>query len=112
MASIPVSAKINFLHFSFSNSVEHYYPQKPLGNIDRLKEGLDEFGNLCLISSSKNSKLSNNLPAAKKDYYYKVGPDSLKQQLMMEYDNWGTEEILDHGNKMQEILFNELNNLN
>lgn len=98
--------------FSFNNSVEHYYPQKPLGNIDRLEEGLNDFGNLCLISSSKNSKLSNNLPTAKKDYYYKVGPDSLKQQLMMEYDNWGTEEIRGHGNKMQEVLFNELNNLN
>ncbi|GAB3194098.1 hypothetical protein ABID22_000334 [Pontibacter aydingkolensis] len=94
--------------FTFSNSVEHYYPQKPLGNIDRLEEGLDEFGNLCLISSSKNSKLSNNLPAAKKDYYYKVGPDSLKQQLMMDFDNWGTEEIREHGNKMKQILFNEL----
>ncbi|MFC6998091.1 DUF262 domain-containing protein [Rufibacter roseus] len=98
--------------FSFSNSVEHYYPQNPLGNIDRLKEGLNEFGNLCLISSSKNSKLSNNLPAAKKDYYYKVGADSLKQQLMMKYVHWGTTEIRNHGSQMKQILFNELNNLN
>lgn len=96
--------------FAFRTSVEHYYPQRPLGNIEKLKSGIDDFGNICLISSSKNSQLSNNLPSGKKDYYHKVGADSLKQQRMMDYDNWGVDEIREHGSEMETILFEELIN--
>ena len=45
---------------------------------------LHDIGNLCLISASKNSKLSNNSPLAKTDYYGKSGYDSLKQKEMMD----------------------------
>ena len=72
---------------------------------------LDNFGNLCLISSSKNARLSNFMPAAKKDYYTGSPTiDSIKQRIMMEYDNWDTNgtnyfnEIEDHSKKMTEIL--------
>ena len=44
--------------FTFRNSVEHYFPQNPK-NEDHLKEdhelrgGVDNFGNLCLVTRSK-----------------------------------------------------------
>lgn len=72
---------------------------------------LDNFGNLCLISGSKNSRLSNFMPAAKKDYYTGSPTiDSIKQRIMMEYDDWDINggncknEIEEHGNKMIDIL--------
>ncbi|MDP4271681.1 MAG: DUF1524 domain-containing protein, partial [Bacteroidota bacterium] len=72
---------------------------------------LDNFGNLCLISSSKNSRLSNFMPAAKKDYY-RSSPkiDSIKQRIMMEYEHWYTcggnefNEIEAHGVIMKKLL--------
>lgn len=52
--------------FSYRTSVEHFYPQKPMKGYDCLnKDVLHSFGNLCLISSSMNSKFSNNMPKAK-----------------------------------------------
>lgn len=62
------------------------------------------FGNLCLISSSKNSRLSNHMPEAKKDFYYKVGADSLKQITMMNISPWEEAEIKAEGEKMKQIL--------
>lgn len=94
--------------FTFRSSVEHYYPQNPIGG-EKLKEDiLNSFGNLCLISSSKNSKLSNNLPSAKKDYYLKSKPDSLKQTAMMNLTSdsqpWGELTINKHRKEMIETL--------
>jgi hypothetical protein len=92
---------VNF-EFTFRSSVEHYYPQNPISKEHSIDSKIyDLFGNLCLISSSKNSRLSNHMPSAKKDYYYKVGADSLKQQLMMENDNWEEEEIIIHSEIMK-----------
>ncbi len=92
--------------FSFRSSVEHYYPQNPIsGDKDKLEQAIcDQFGNLCLISNSKNSKLSNYLPEAKKDHYRNVGADSLKQRKMMESEFWGSDEISQHGKEMKEFL--------
>jgi hypothetical protein len=108
--------------YTFRSSVEHYYPQQPIeGNIpialkdDEIKQGkpdwLNNFGNLCLISSSKNSRLSNYMPKAKKEHYNKSPTiDSIKQRIMMEYTNWdiagrnNVNEIEQHGNKMKKIL--------
>ncbi|MBB4119820.1 hypothetical protein GGR32_002126 [Mesonia hippocampi] len=94
--------------FTFRSSVEHYYPQNPISKEHAIDKSIyDLFGNLCLISSSKNSRLSNHLPSAKKDYYIKVGPDSLKQQLMMDdIDNWGEKEIKAHTLEMKSKLVN------
>src|SRR5690606_12495540 len=84
----------NSFEFSFRSSVEHYYPQNPIGG-EKLEHQsvLHSFGNLCLISHQKNSKLNHHLPSAKKNYYQKLGAngqlafDSLKQYIMMhEYD--------------------------
>lgn len=98
----------NSFEFTFRSSVEHYYPQNPISKEHTIDSSIyDLFGNLCLISSSKNSRLSNHLPSAKKDYYKKVGPDSLKQQLMMDdVDDWGENEIKAHTKEMKSKLEN------
>lgn len=92
--------------FSFRTSVEHYYPQNPMEGQDRLDiNTLDNFGNLCLISRNKNSKLSNYMPTAKKEHYAKRGSiESIKQQIMMQEKHWQGIEIEDHAEKMKTIL--------
>ena len=87
--------------FSFRSSVEHYYPQNPISSDDKLDQAiLDKFGNLCLISRSKNSTLGRYMPQAKKDHYVRVKPDSLKQKLMMNENNWEKEQIDSHTEDM------------
>jgi hypothetical protein len=91
--------------FGFRSSVEHYYPQNPIAASEKIEpEFYNLFGNLCLISSSKNSRLSNNLPSAKKDYYEKVKPDSLKQNEMMNVTPWDIEAIKAETKRMTKIL--------
>ncbi|GIV42346.1 MAG: hypothetical protein KatS3mg034_1656 [Vicingaceae bacterium] len=105
--------RIKDFEFTFRSSVEHYYPQHPIIEGEALKgedaKWLDNFGNLCLISSSKNSRLSNHMPAAKKEYYAKSPTiDSIKQRIMMEYEKWGIDQIKDHSGKMIEIFVAKL----
>ena len=98
--------------FSFRSSVEHFYPQNPIGGLPLDDNNvLHSFGNLCLISHSKNSKLNNHLPSAKKDYYSKTETDgkidSIKQHIMMfNYDvnNWNEISINDHKIKMIDMI--------
>lgn len=97
--------------FTFRSSVEHHYPQHPSEEhgLDRLeKKTLDNFGNLYLLSQSKNSRLSNLPPEAKLTYYPNGDYDSLKQALMMEktkeFNKWKAEEILEHGKEMLVLL--------
>lgn len=79
----------NYKDFSFTyrNSVEHFYPQYPVGHPVMDKKYLDNFGNLCLISRGMNSKFSNNMPGAKVDNFgtlEELKTLSLKLQVMME----------------------------
>ena len=91
--------------FSFRSSVEHYYPQNPISSDDKLDQAiLDKFGNLCLISRSKNSTLGRYMPQAKKDHYVRVKPDSLKQKLMMNENDWEKEQIDSHTKNMMNKL--------
>lgn len=77
--------------FSFRTSVEHYFPQTDPSGASKM-EGVDRFGNLCLISPSSNSRLSNYSPQDKKKFYQENNrAESLKQAIMMSYDNWGPE---------------------
>ena len=101
--------KYDKFRFTFRSSVEHYYPQTPLDNIQELdQKTLHNFGNLCLVSREKNAKLSNHTPEAKKDYYKSNDYDSLKQQIMMSYDSWNKEDIEKHGKEMVDILNKKL----
>lgn len=103
--------RIKKYEFTSRSSVEHFYPQHPKDGHEELREELLHlFGNLCLISHSKNSTLSNYMPAAKKDHY-KNSIDSIKQYLMMNYldddafdKTWNEAAIKDHYQKMLDVL--------
>ncbi len=56
--------------FEFRNSVEYWYPQNPSdGMFEPWKDGVDQFGNLCIIQRNVNSRFSNNAPEAKKSSF-------------------------------------------
>ncbi|MDB5152301.1 MAG: hypothetical protein JWR54_1052 [Mucilaginibacter sp.] len=99
--------RVEHFEFSFRSSVEHYYPQHPLNNdvLPLEEEWLHAYGNLCLISHEKNSKLNNYSPTAKKDHYGdSAALDSLKQFLMMQYKHWEKKEIAAHDHEMELLL--------
>jgi len=102
-----LDSRIKSFEFSFRSSVEHYYPQTPIDkDLNKLSNDIVHlFGNLCLISNDKNSRLSNLKPASKKEYYPLTSPiDSLKQYFMMSMDQWGSDEIRSHGEAMISLL--------
>ena len=69
--------------FEFRNSVEHWYPQHPSEGTCEAWDGIDTFGNLCIISRSVNSKFSNLSPESKmKSYKKMVQKGSLKLRIM------------------------------
>lgn len=95
--------------FTFRSSVEHYYPQNPLDGQARLDaDTLNSFGNLCLISHSKNSRLSNFMPSAKKEFYKNNIIDSVKQHLMMKTEPWDVDAIRVHSGQMSNVLLNSI----
>lgn len=107
------TAVISEFEFTFRSSVEHFYPQHPMNDFEPLKGGsLHEFGNLCLISHSKNSRLSNFPPKTKLNHFTaglkKNQIDSLKLyemlQLMEQDDSWEDTQIIKHGQEMLSIL--------
>jgi hypothetical protein len=90
--------------FAFRSSVEHHFPRRPDSDMDlewanqgMLKNGLHDFGNLCLISHQTNSSLNNALPEDKRRKVLKSKTiESLKQRLMIQAKAWGeTEEGID-----------------
>ncbi|MGQ2091223.1 DUF262 domain-containing protein [Ornithobacterium rhinotracheale] len=111
-------SNFNNFEFTYRSSVEHYYPQHPINASDNLEDKdendikyIDYFGNLCLISPSNNSKLSNYMPIAKKEHYTKnTKQESLKQQLMMSEEKWEKDEIETHTKWMIQLLSKFNNN--
>ncbi|HFI9804299.1 TPA: DUF262 domain-containing protein [Vibrio parahaemolyticus] len=103
---------IEKFEFTFRSSVEHFYPQHPLEGHRKLGEVyLHNFGNLCLISHSKNSKLSNVQPAAKCDHFSAAianeSIDSLKLYKMINQgkkESWSEEQITAHAQSMLDRL--------
>lgn len=101
--------KVKPYEFTFRSSVEHYYPQHPLpGHAPLDAETLNSFGNLCLISHDKNSRLSNFMPTAKKEFYQNNSIDSVKQHLMMKAEPWDAQAIRKHYQQMMEVLLKNL----
>ena len=103
--------------FSFRSSVEHFYPQHPIdGHKELDQESLHRFGNLCLISHSKNSRLSNFQPKAKRDHFQAAiadkNIDTLKLynmiKLMDAEDNWGPDQIQKHEARMLKLFKDDL----
>lgn len=103
-------SKIESFRFGSHNSVEHYYPQNPFNDSDKLdEEMLHSLGNLCLISHQKNSMLGNQMPEDKKKRYEENGKlvviDSIKQYLMMKQTTpWDAASIEAHGKEMVQVL--------
>jgi len=103
------SERVKSYEFTFRSSVEHYYPQHPLdGQVQLDTDTLNSFGNLCLISHSKNSRLSNFMPSAKSEFYLKNSIDSVKQYLMMGTKPWDAIAIREHSKQMNNVLLNSL----
>ncbi|EOA1826545.1 DUF262 domain-containing protein [Raoultella planticola] len=105
--------KKHFDGFQFSQSrtsVEHYFPQTDPSGANRMEGNVHRFGNLCLISPSSNSRLSNYSPADKKKFYVETErAESLKQAIMMSYEEWGPEgqgikNIASHEHSMLTLL--------
>lgn len=103
------SEPVKSYEFTFRSSVEHYYPQHPLpGHTSLDAEPLNSFGNLCLISHDKNSRLSNFMPSAKKEFYQNNSIDSVKQHLMMKTEPWDVHAISAHYQQMIDVLLKSL----
>lgn len=74
---------------------------------------LHKFGNLCLISHSKNSRLNNFPPEAKRAHFSanikNNSIDSLKLykiiKITVEDDEWSVDQIEKHNQEMLAILF-------
>lgn len=81
--------------FEFRNSVEHWYPQNPSeGTFEQWKDGVDQFGNLCIIQRNVNSKFSNISPEAKKSTFKDmIAKGSIKLRIMSELTEKDGEKV-------------------
>jgi hypothetical protein len=105
---------IQRFEFTPRSSVEHFSPQNPMeGYIPLPDDVLHRFGNLCLISHSKNSRLSNFQPDQKRGYFQAAindkRIDSLKLYKMIQLmDNmegsWNDTQIEAHEQQMFKLL--------
>lgn len=99
--------------FTSQGSIEHFFPQNPINATSKQQEqmkdiNLHRFGNLCLINRGLNSRVSNHVPVAKKQFFDKEfanSIDSLKLYKMIEtlkkYNNeWNIYAINEHENEM------------
>ena len=79
-------SKYDDFTFEFRNSVEHWYPQNPSeGTFESWNDGVNQFGNLCIIQRNVNSKFSNMSPEAKKSTFRDmIAKGSIKLRLMAE----------------------------
>ena len=108
------NTKIDF-DFEFRNSVEHWYPRNPSeGSFpcweDEGSNGVDRFGNICLIQRNVNSKFSNLHPSAKKlTFQEMIDKGSLKLRKMSEMTTsdsrqWKEEACSIHEEEMVKLL--------
>lgn len=110
--------KYDNFEFEFRNSVEHWYPQNPSeGTFEQWKDGVDQFGNLCIIQRNVNSKFSNMSPEAKKSTFRDmISKGSIKLRIMSELSEkkgdkaaslcWKETLYKEHEDKMIGILKN------
>ena len=97
--------------FEFRNSVEHWYPQHPPEGTIEVWDGVDTFGNLCIISRSVNSKFSNLPPGSKMQSFERmVQRGSLKLRIMgniikgCSHRDWAEHVCQEHEEEMLELL--------
>lgn len=96
--------------FEFRNSVEHWYPQHPSdGTFPKWGNGVDTFGNLCIVQRTINSRFSNMAPEAKKSTFKEmISKGSLKLRAMASATNssieWKNERCKIHEEEMIRLL--------
>lgn len=96
--------------FEFRNSVEHWYPRNPSnGTFAKWDDGVDRFGNLCLVTNRVNSKFSNMDPVSKKHTFHDmIEKGSLKLRKMAENTTdaelWKNQYCSDHERAMIDVL--------
>jgi len=102
--------KLKRYRVTSKNSVEHVHPQHEEYKKSLLKESLNAFGNLVLLSPGENSSYSNQTVGKKReDFRDKPRYDALKLKAIFEiYDQadkrWGADEIAEHQRRMIALL--------
>lgn len=110
----PCLNKMKDWQFRFRNSIEHFYPQVPMGDppVFWEEEVLNHFGNLALITAPDNARFSNLPPETKAEKYSGIVQQSLKLTIMKEEmdknkEGWTRELAKKHGEEMIKILKEE-----
>ncbi|MEN3121173.1 HNH endonuclease family protein [Janibacter sp. LM] len=101
---------VSTYRFRYRKSIEHFYPVQPSerhGQSTLPHDQVNRFGNLCLMTSSENSR-RNNLVATAKAEEFGSGNEALKFELMAAITAadraWGIPQITAHGAAMRAIL--------
>ncbi len=101
--------------FRYRTSVEHFYPVQPSPDHVKLPTGeVDQFGNLCVMARTENSRRNNLMPVPKVGQF-KADDQSLKFYLMAELTTaperkdvevgaWTPERMRRHGDRMLAVL--------
>lgn len=99
--------KFVFMHRS---SVEHCYSRNPKYDATKVElDKLNQLGNLCLVSHSENSRLSNRMPAAKCEKVIARlnsgrSTQSLSQLIMLMHETWDASAIEIYTDKLKDLI--------
>lgn len=102
--------KFVFMHRS---SIEHCYPRNPEDDAKKVDERqldkLNQLGNLCLVSHSENSRLSNLMPEAKRGKVIARlnsgrSTQSLSQLIMLMHKTWDISAIKEYTGKLERLI--------
>ena len=91
---------IDDFDFKYWNSVEHHLARNKAANIEGAEQYIDNLGNLCLISKSSNSRLSDRVVQEKVDFYGSgnIGPKRQRMYAKTKEKSytWGQQQICTH----------------
>lgn len=105
---IPQIRNVRDFDFKYWSSVEHHLSRKKAEHLPNSGDYVDNLGNLCLLSKSANSRLSDRDVKEKVEVYGKgnMGPKRQIMYAMTEANgyNWGHDEIRQHYNDLVMLL--------
>lgn len=105
---IPQIRNVRDFDFKYWSSVEHHLSRKKAEHLPNSGDYVDNLGNLCLLSKSANSRLSDRDVKEKVEVYGKgnMGPKRQIMYAMTEANgyNWGHDEIRQHYNDLVLLL--------
>jgi len=108
-AGLPV-VKASGFRFAYRTSIEHFLPSNLAEREDHLAV-INDFGNLCLMTRTENSRRSDHTPDWKVEKYGE-SDQSLKfhymAALQREAKEWGPRQISSQGAAMRKVLFTVL----